>query len=618
MKKIIEFFKEYWIVAIVLFIVAFLMGRFSCGPAGEYHDHGASVSEENIVWTCSMHPQIRQPNPGKCPICAMDLIPIENSGDEKELTDVQLKLSRTAMQLANIQTAVVQRKSATKEIRLYGKVRVDETRQKSITSWVQGRIEKLYVDFTGATVRKGDPLVEIYSPELYVSQQEYLNLKNSSNQFIDMSTMHKKLELLGLSAEQIVGLDNRGTASEFLTIVAPIGGVVINKNIQQGEYVKTGTLLYDIADLASVWIYLDGYEKDIPYILAGQNVSFNLEAYPGETFTGKIEFVEPILDGNTRTVKVRATAQNKNGKLLPGLLVHATIRSNSTSKVLVIPASAPLQTGKRSVVYVDLGNGKFEGREVTLGARLGEYYAVHNGLAEGENVVVNGNFKIDSEMQIRAKKSMMNLKGELMNVGHSHGEQPNPTNSLADHNPQNVFSPMDSDSHNRHDPGESLLKKGPSEISESFLTQLDEIYRLYFKVQKAFSHDKLENGRAPAKKIADNIFNIKSDLGNHQSHFDMLAKNISAGAENISIAQNIAIARSEFFKMSNALLEISTVFGTSGNVTIKQFHCPMAFNNTGADWLQDFDGVENPYFGAAMFSCGSLEKTFVNAKGGDK
>ena len=613
--KVLEFLKKYWFVAVGLFIVAFLLGRISNGPTENIHNHSAEESQNVTIWTCSMHPQIRQPEPGKCPICAMDLIPVEQEHADEDLSDVQLRLSDKAIQLAQVQTAKVEYKSVNSEINLFGKIQVDETRQKSITSWVAGRIEKLFVDYTGATVKQGDPLVEIYSPDLFVAQQEYLDARSSNNPLVDLSTIRKKLELLGLSSEQIDEIEQRGKATEYLTIKAPIGGVVLTKNIQQGDYVKTGMPLYDIADLSTVWIYLDAYEKDLANIKAGQKLTFTVKAYPGESFSGQINFVEPILNKSTRTVKVRATASNKNGKLSPELLVNATINSTQKVKELVVPASAPLQTGKRAVVYIALGEGKFEGRQVTLGPRYGDHYAVLDGLAEGDQVVVNGNFKIDSEMQIRAKPSMMNPEGESMAGGHQHHAGkvgPSKTESSVSNKNENS------------DKSSSIMQNNSQMSSQmsvpaAFLTQLDDVYQSYFKVQKAFSHDKLEDAHQPATELTHLIQSVKGDLGAHQAHFDMLVQKAEKAATRISKETNFAIARAEFKNLSDALIDITKTFGASGNITLKQLHCPMAFNNSGANWLQDFDDVENPYFGSQMFSCGSVDTTFVEAdKGGKK
>jgi membrane fusion protein, copper/silver efflux system len=617
MKSLYRLIKQNWKVLLVIFAIAFLIGYIARGCSKENLNHSAKVSQKDVVWTCSMHPQIRQPDPGKCPICAMDLIPLENNDSNEDLAPTQLKLSSAAIQLAEIQTSLVEKKTVGREISLFGKVEVDETRYKSITSWIPGRIEKLFVDYTGANVKKENPLVEIYSPELFVAQQEYLDALNGENQFFDISQIRKKLELLGLNEDQIAKVENRGSASEYMIIRAPIGGVVIKKSVQQGQYVKTGSPLYDIADLASIWIYLDAYEKDIAFLSPGQKVIFKAEAYPGETFNGKVDFIEPVLNRNSRTVKVRVTAQNKNGRLKPGLFVNAKINTSGKDKRLLIPASAPLQTGQRSVVYVAVGKGKFEGRQVVLGPRVGDYYEVRDGLTEGEFVVSNGNFKIDSEMQIRAKKSMMNPTGEAIKVGHEHHGQSALPTEIGDHKNHSAPSQMNMQSKVGHNQSDVSLEKMAG-TPKSFLAQLDDVYRLYFKVQKAFSHDKLDEARDPSKELADHISKVKGELGNHQSHFDMLVNKTGNAAKNISNAKNFAIARSEFQKLSDSLLEITTVFGTSGNVTIKQFNCPMAFSNNGANWMQNFDDVENPYYGAEMFSCGSLEKTFVDLKGGNK
>ena len=240
-----------------------------------------------------MHPQIRQPDPGKCPICAMDLIPMVKDEGSDELGERQLKLSSTAIKLANVQTSRIERKSISKPVSLYGKITVDERRQKTITAWAPGWIERLYVDYTGAAVQKGDPLIDIYSAELFVAQQEYLNALNRDSSLLNLVDIKKKFELWGITERQLAELEQRGVAAERMTIYSPISGVVLQKSVSQGDYVKTGSVLYEMADFDSVWIYLDAYEQDVPKLKTGQSITFVAQAIPGRTFEGRINFIDP-------------------------------------------------------------------------------------------------------------------------------------------------------------------------------------------------------------------------------------------------------------------------------------------------------------------------------------
>ena len=469
-------------------IIAFAAGYFfksllQPSPADAEHEHSGQQAQEKW-WTCSMHPQIRQPKPGKCPICFMDLIPVSSSGGD--IGERQIVFSEAAVKLMEIETTAVERKFVTAEIRMAGKIDYDETRVKHITAWVPGRIDRLYVDFTGTQVNKGDHMVYLYSPELLSAQAELLqavkaaeNFKAGSSELIRRSILatleaaREKLRLLGLIKEQIEEIEKTGRPVDHLTIYAPMGGIVIHKKATEGMYIDKGTHIYTVADLAHLWVKLDAYESDMVWIRYGQEVEFTVEAYPGEVFKGKISFTAPVLDAKTRTVKLRVNVDNPKGELKPEMFVRAIVRSKiaqggrvmvpemagkwicpmhpavvkpeagscdicgmdlvtteslgyvvDTPKEtpLVIPASAPLITGTRAVVYVQVPGAEkptYEGREIVLGPRAGDYYIVKSGLAEGEIVVTNGNFKIDSALQIQAKPSMMNPQGEKTQTGHN-------------------------------------------------------------------------------------------------------------------------------------------------------------------------------------------------------
>lgn len=467
--------------------------------AGEHAGHGVSEKQPE-VWTCAMHPQIRLPKPGKCPICGMELIPVaqqDTGSAEDDMPNLRrLVMSPEAVALANILTAPVTRDVVSKEVRMVGKVDYDETRVRKIAAWVPGRIDRLYVDFTGVEVNDGDHLVYVYSPELRTAQEELLQAKKAARavQGSNVSVLRdssaatveaakEKLRLLGLTPEQIRDIERRGKPTDHLTIYAPIGGTVVRKHAFEGMYVDTGTAIYEIADLSKLWVRLDAYESDMSWIRYGQDVAFTTEAYPGEVFHGRVAFIEPTLNPQTRTVKLRVNVENSDGRLKPEMFVRAVVRAGVTEggKVmdpelagkwigpmhpeivrddpgtcpicgmdlvraedygyvapdeettpLTVPASAPLITGERAVVYVRLpGTEKptFEGREIVLGPRTGDSFVVREGLDEGEQVVVKGNFKLDSALQIQARPSMMSSEGGAGGGAHDHGgktEKPKP------------------------------------------------------------------------------------------------------------------------------------------------------------------------------------------------
>ncbi|MBL7141183.1 MAG: efflux RND transporter periplasmic adaptor subunit [Planctomycetes bacterium] len=437
-----------------------------------------------------MHPQIRQPQPGKCPLCGMDLVPVAGEAETGAAGPPRLAVTPEAKALMEIRTALVERRFPTAHIRMVGKVAYDETRLESIAAWVPGRLDRLFVDYAGVPVKQGEHMVLLYSPELLGAQEELLQALRAvrSLEASDVPIMREtaeatvravreKLRLWGLKPEQIQAIEDRGAANDHMTIYAPVGGTVVAKHANEGQYVQTGTPIYTIADLSHVWVKLDAYESDLAWLHYGQEAAFTSEAYPGETFTGRLAFIDPVLDPKTRTVKVRLNAPNLEGKLKPEMFVHAVVQSRiaaggrvmdpalagkwictmhpgvikdapgacdicgmdlvtteslgytsadpeAAEAPLVIPASAPLVTGTRAVVYrevPDADRPTYEGVEVVLGPRAGDAYIVKSGLSEGDRVVVQGAFKIDSELQIRARPSMMNPAGGAPPAGHQHG-----------------------------------------------------------------------------------------------------------------------------------------------------------------------------------------------------
>jgi len=474
------------LIAIIAFAAGFLIkSLLQPSPAEAEHKHPGeeAVQQEQKWWTCSMHPEIRRLEPGKCPKCFMDLIPVTSSADD--VGERQISFSEAAIKLMEIETTAVERKFVTAEIRMAGKIDYDETRVKHITAWVRGRIDRLYVDFTGVNVKKGDHMVYLYSGELLGDQQALLaaiagakNIKPESSTLAtrlksaNVEAVRTRLRLRGLTDKQIAEIEESGKPVTHLTIYSPIGGTVIEKKATEGMYVDEGTHIYTVTDLSHLWVKLDAYESDLPWIQYGQEVEFTTEANPGEVFKGKISFRDPVLNANTRTVKLRVNVDNTEGKLKPEMFVRAVVRSRvagggkimapemagkwicpmhpavvkteagncnicgmdlvTTESLgyvvdtpkdapMVIPASAPLITGTRAVVYVQVPGARkptYEGREIVLGSRAGDYYIVKSGLAKGEIVVTNGNFKIDSALQIQAKPSMMNPQGEKAPTGH--------------------------------------------------------------------------------------------------------------------------------------------------------------------------------------------------------
>lgn len=414
MKKIRQ--KNAVRYALILLAGLFL-GWLIFGGTGSGGGQGseASASAEKTIWTCSMHPQIRMDKPGKCPLCAMDLIPLKSSdGGDDEIDDDAIQLSKEAIALANIQTSIVGHQDAVKGMQLYGTIQVDERLQQSQTSHVNGRVERLYVNFTGEPVRQGQLIATIYSPELLTAQQELLEaarLRDIQPQLLE--AVKEKLRLLKMSDNQINNIISSGKASPTVNIHANTSGIVVERNVSQGDYITQGSVLYTLSNLSRLWAVFDAFESDLPFLKVGDQLEYTVQSAPGKVYKGRIAFINPIIDAESRTAKVRVEVNNSDRSLKPEMYATANVTAplKGYSKEMVVPKSAVLWTGKRSVVYVKQPNTNtpaFKLREVVLGPSLGENYVVMSGLKNGEEIVTHGAFTVDASAQLEGKLSMMN------------------------------------------------------------------------------------------------------------------------------------------------------------------------------------------------------------------
>ncbi|HEY3371244.1 MAG TPA: efflux RND transporter periplasmic adaptor subunit [Prolixibacteraceae bacterium] len=406
----------------ILFVVAgLLLGWlfFHSSPKAESgeeaHNHSAA-EKKTEVWTCSMHPQIRMDKPGKCPICGMELI-LLNSNSTASTDPMAIHLTKEAAQLANVLTSVVSSQKPVKEVRLYGKVQADERLLQSQVSFISGRIEKLMVNFTGETVRKGQTLALIYSPELITAQQELLEAaKTKESQPEIYEASKEKLRQWKLSETQISSIENSGKIQTNMEIASSANGIVTARRANNGDYVSQGSVLYEVSDLSRVWVLFDAYESDLAFLKKGDNLEFTLQAMPGSAYSGKIIFIDPVIDPVNRVAKVRVEISNPGGKLMPEMFATGLVKANldQYNDKLVIPRSAVLWTGKRSIVYVKQPGDEpiFKIREIGLGPVLGNSYVVTDGLAEGEEIVTEGAFSVDAAAQLEGKPSMMNSEGQ--------------------------------------------------------------------------------------------------------------------------------------------------------------------------------------------------------------
>lgn len=683
-------------------------------------DHAA---ESNEVWTCSMHPQIRQPAPGLCPICNMDLIPL-TGGEGGGLREVSV--SPEAAALLDIRIAPVVREPAEAEVRLFGRIDYDERSMNTITSRVAGRLDRLFVDYTGALVQKGDHLAEIYSPDLLVAQRELIEARRAIDSLpggaadvvVDtrrrlLEAAREKLRLLQFTEDQILKIENAKQPEDHLTLYTPQSGIVTAKLATEGDYVKTGDPLFKVADLSTVWLKLEAYESDLQWLRYAQDVEFTVEALPGKVFHGRIAFIDPEVDPMRRVARVRVNVGNPGMLLKPGMFAEAVARSKTAAdgkvidpsmvgkwispmhpeivkdgpgqcdicgmdlvpaetlgfvtgaatggEPLLIPASAVLRTGNRAVVYVRLPDEpepKFEGRQIVLGPRVGDRFVVSSGLEEGELVVTRGAFKLDSELQIRAKPSMMNpdaglnekpassasdeLAGQWSPVPRALGRllrQPSEkgiseiaglVRGIDVGNLQgeelNLWREFSSRLLNDLDEARERVGGDPARAVRAVGRAIEEAGRylgLPYQPEAAPAAapevaQALKAAIAVYLPVADTLAADDAD-GAAKAAAELASRlegsSLPGAAEMAGMARELATAgdikarRVVFKSLSDKLIALTREKGLDAVGNAYVVHCPMAFGNQGADWISDEPVVENPYFGDAMFSCGTVTDT---------
>lgn len=566
-------------VAVGLGIGYLIFGKNQTAMSAESSQQGAQAvqtSGEAEEWICSMHPQIRQPEPGLCPICEMDLIPAGSNESDDPLV---LQMTESAAKLANIQTTVIGEGTSSegKTIRLSGKVQEDERLASSQVAHIPGRIEKLYVTFTNEKVKKGQKLADIYSPDLITAQQELLEalkLQEVNPNLVEAA--RNKLRFWKIGKDVIDAIEQNETIKETFTLFADESGIVAKRKVSVGDYVRQGEPLFDLMNLNKVWVLFDAYEEDLANIKMGERIEFTTPAIPNKTFKTRITFIDPIINPQTRVASLRTEVSNTNGLLKPEMLVYGTLQEKAVSKTqLTVPKSAVLWTGKRSVVYVkvpDMEVPSFKYKEIEIGESLGDSYQVISGLEVGEEVVTYGSFTIDAAAQLNNQVSMMNknvnMKKEEVGV-------PN-------------FQP---------------------ETPDEFKSQLNALANVYIQLKDAFVATDAATASTAAEKVVAQIEKIDMSLLKGDAHIYWMEQlnALQAHSKKITELEDVEEQRKQFGFLSDALIQSIEAFGTSGKALYVQ-HCPMAFDNQGGDWLALEEQIQNPYFGDKMMKCGLVKK----------
>jgi membrane fusion protein, copper/silver efflux system len=576
MKKIIKNKTTILLLLVTLAVGALIGWLARPAPRADGQDHGdSSTVSTGEIWTCSMHPQIRQEGPGKCPLCGMDLIPVTLTSAQGHASPFILELSPEAVALANIQTTAVGAASAGNELRLSGTIRANEERLSTITAKFPGRIENLYVSVTGQAVRRGERLAALYSPDLIAAQRELQEAARTRDIFPELyQAARQKLRLWGLSDQQIARIESANQLITNFDIYADAAGVVTERMVAVGDYVSTGSPLFQVANLSTVWAVLDAFETDLGQVNRGAPVTVTVPGAGGQSFNTTVQFVTPTLGAGTRAVEVRTELPNPGQALKPGMFVNATLQAPAPAEQggVAVPRTAVLWTGQRSVVYVRVPNRSvpaFEMREVVLGPRVGEQYLIQSGVSAGDEVVTNGVFAVDGAAQLSGNYSMM-----------------------------------------------TAVETKTLDVRTEFRQQLSRLLDGYLQLKNALVEDNAADARSAADAFYKALDRTDMALLDGRAHeaWMQLQPTLAQSADHIRNTGDIGQQRSAFVVFSEHMIEAVETFGTEHALVYKQ-HCPMANSDRGAYWLSVQEEIRNPYYGASMLTCGDLKQTYRQGQG---
>jgi RND family efflux transporter MFP subunit len=585
-----------WIPALVIvaIVLGFLVGRV-WGPGGSSNDPAmaqpASDSPadadrpETAYYTCGMHPWVILPKPGLCPICHMELTPL----DPDKFTG-EISIDPVVTQNMGVRVAPVTLGPVVRTIRTVGTVAYDETRVRDVNIKAQGWIEKLFVDYEGAQVVVGDPLFEFYSPKLYAAQSQYLTALQMGGGAgagslpeagLDtrrlIADSRTQLEFYDITPEQIGAIEAAGEPEKTMTILSPYDGIVIAKSANEGMRLDPGMRVYQIADLSKVWVMVPLYEYQIPFVQEGQRATMSLPYIPGQSFEGRVIYIYPYLDEKTRQLMVRLEFENPGRLLKPGMFATVDLESTLALDRTLAPRSAVIDTGERQVAFVSLGEGRFEPREVRMGVETGDgRVEILDGLKPGEMVVTSGLFMLDSESNIRESLAKM-IRGDLASEQRA------------------VVEVV----------GAGEVSGLPPEASAGITTAL----RSYFTIGDRLAGDTTDGIAEPARALAqavDALLLVEFPDNPHFWHEHDEIAMVRGKALELAQGMELAAARLAFADLSVAMVKLVMATGIPVEFgdEVHELHCPMYRSGQGGStWLQPSGSVRNPFYGSVMLEC---------------
>ena len=555
----------------------------------------AEVSNENnaqdkTTWTCSMHPQIKVPDFGQCPLCFMDLIPLDNT---KILPSNIIELEDKLIQSAGIATYPIQNKQDRKNLSLYGKVTLKPANKFRVTAWVAGRIDKLFVNSVGEFVRKGQALYDIYSPVLISAHQELiqaLSLASEANPksshfkslSINVQAIRQKLRFLGLSESELKRLENTKELIQHVTIYAQRSGVIRHVAVKEGEYVKEGQAVLLIANMSELWVEASVYEDDVQSLRGAIQSLIILDSHPQNEIIAKLIRIDPFVNPTTRASRAIFSIPNPDSQFLEGGFAKVQVVTNSQAGFL-IPHSAPLFTGHNAVIFVRKEN-QFESRIVRIVEKTESYYRIIGNVTEGDEVVVKGTFKLDSEFQLQAKDSMMSSE-----------QLTNPYGSRLD-----LRRPIEK--------AQDWLAK--HKVDENFRELSTTLFQQYLELHLSLSEDSFDD----SKEILLEIKSILTTFSTNElsipakKTFELFKLSMIKAFSNLENTILFNDIRIVFDQLSSWIILFIENKWLSYDENLIKFYCPMAFDNKGAFWVQDDEEILNPYFGSKMINCGNRLK----------